>query len=96
MVEFWLRRVTMKVKIFLSNLVIATGGSEQIEFEDMINNWLKENPNIEIIDIRFSVGMRDNSTQDELTQFDFQNATASCLILYKEAPASHESQWSGA
>lgn len=77
----------MKIKIFSSNLVIGTGTgtSEPIEFEDTINNWLSEHSDIEIVDIRFSMGMRDNSTQSEMTKFNFQNAAASCLILYKEA-----------
>jgi len=61
----------MRVKEFLNY---------QINQEKLINNWLKENPNVEIIDIKYSVG---TFQRDDANGWDAQEFSG-CLILYKE------------
>ncbi len=59
----------MKVKEFLNY---------QNAQEQMINDWLKDNPNVEIIDIKYSVGCFQESHSGPSEEF------SGALILYKE------------
>jgi hypothetical protein len=65
----------MKVKIFVG-FISAMQGSDDTAFEDEINEWITDNPNVEIVDIRITA----DSQGGEMTGQSFQ---ALCLVLYK-------------
>lgn len=47
--------------------------------EDKINTWLKENPNIQLLDIKYSVGAFQS---DDKKGWDCQEFSG-CLIVYR-------------
>jgi hypothetical protein len=70
----------MRVKIFEKCLSVSQGdygGGSLIGIEQDINGWLAGNPDIEIIDIRFTASAAH--VQDGPT-----NHNALCLVLYKD------------
>lgn len=70
----------MKVKIFEKCLSVSTGsygGGSLKGIERDINDWLAKNPEIEVVDIRFSYA--GAPVQDGPTNYG-----AMCLILYKD------------
>ena len=62
----------MKVKLFTETIGTTPAGINVFMFEQEINNWLAENPGIEIKDIRLSSSGFDKNLQ------------ALCLICYEE------------
>ena len=44
----------MKVKLFSKDNPLGKGGKNQIDLENKINEWLKKNPSIKVIEIKQS------------------------------------------
>jgi hypothetical protein len=76
------RRTQMKTKIFIGWISVMQDYVDN-SFEDKINQWLSENPQIEVVDIQFSAEPSQGASSSSFG--------ASCLILYKEAPELRES-----
>ena len=62
----------MKAKLFTETIGTAQSGINAFSFEQEINKWLAENPEIEITDVRLSACNLDKNLQ------------ALCLVLYQE------------
>lgn len=75
MVESAIRRTPMKVKIFNNYIPYDASVNEKNpnKLETNINEWINANPNIIIIDMKFST-----------TTFGDKGVSGSCMIQYKE------------
>ncbi|HEX8846967.1 MAG TPA: hypothetical protein VF791_20155 [Pyrinomonadaceae bacterium] len=62
----------MKVKLFTETIGTTQSGINAFTFEEEINKWLGENPEVEILSTHLSSSMMDNYLQ------------ALCLIFYRE------------
>ena len=82
----------IKVKEFWSDANITNCGAEyEISIADAINNFLEENPSIEIVDIKYNrfVTIINNTEyydpdEKELCPYKECYTSATALIIYKE------------